>query len=258
VRLSRQRRDWEDLAAEDLYWSILSSPSARFRTRDTDEFLESGRAEIGRALERGGALGLPHAHRRALDFGCGAGRLTRALSERFEDVVGVDISEPMIAEARRVNGDTARFVVNTGPGLQGFADASFDLVYTSNVLQHIPDAALIQSYVSELARVLGPGGLLCLQLPSAIPARHRVQPRRRAYHALRALRVPRRVLFRRLRLQPIAMSALPAGEVVTTLERAGARVVAVDSVPVAGGVVSSTYFATRDGEPATTSSTSAS
>jgi ubiquinone/menaquinone biosynthesis C-methylase UbiE len=254
VRLSRQQRDWEDLAAEDLYWSILSSSSGRFRDRESEEFLESGRIEIGRALERGEALGLPRAQRRALDFGCGAGRLTRALSERFGDVVGVDISEPMVAEARRVNGNAARFVVNTGPELRGFADASFDLVYTSNVLQHIPDAGLIRSYVSELARVLGPGGLLCLQLPSAIPVRHRVQPRRRAYHALRALRVPRRVLFRTLRLQPIAMSALPVGEVVKTLERAGARVVAVDSVPVAGHVVSSTYFATRD----TASSTSAS
>jgi ubiquinone/menaquinone biosynthesis C-methylase UbiE len=164
----------------------------------------------------------------------------------------------MIAEARRLNGDAARFVVNTGPELRGFADASFDLVYTSNVLQHIPDTGLIRSYVSELARVLGPGGLLCLQLPSAIPIRHRLQPRRRAYHALRALRVPRRVLFRRLRLQPIAMSALAVADVVATLERAGSRVVAVDSAPVAGDVVSSTYFATRDAAPATASSTSAS
>jgi SAM-dependent methyltransferase len=257
VKLKRHRRDWEDLAAEDLYWSILSDPDKRFGGWDVESFLESGRAEIAASLERAATFGLPRAHERALDFGCGAGRLTRELSERFDEAVGVDISERMIEEARRVTGSTATFVVHVTPDLRIFRDSSFDLVYTSNVLQHISDSPVIALYLAEFVRVLRPGGLLTFQLPSGIPLHHRLQPRRRVYRALRALRIPRRVLFRTLRLQPIAMRALPTTQVESILERAGGRVVNVDSVTVAGDVVSSTYFVTKD-EAETSSSNSAS
>jgi SAM-dependent methyltransferase len=257
VKLTRHRRDWDDLAGEDLYWSILSDPDRRFSEWDADAFLASGRQEIAGALQRAASFGLPRAHGRALDFGCGAGRLTRALAERFDEAVGVDISERMIEEARHINGPAATFVVNVTPDLRLFADASLDLVYSSNVLQHIADTAAIRSYLGEFVRVLRPGGLLTFQLPSHIPLRHRLQPRRRVYHALRALRLPRRWLFRTLRLQPIAMIALRELEVGAAIAQAGGRVLAVDSASVAGSVLSSTYYVTKE-DAATASSTAAS
>jgi ubiquinone/menaquinone biosynthesis C-methylase UbiE len=152
----------------------------------------------------------------------------------------------MIEEARAINTDCGNctFVLNVEPHLRQFSDASFDAVYTSIVLQHVPDSQLIHAYLGELVRVLRPGGLLAFQLPSHIPPRHMLQPRRRVYRALRRLGVPRGVLFRQLRLQPIAMHALPRQTVLDTLERSGAVVLAVDSLTAAGGVISSTYFAT--------------
>ena len=56
----------------------------------------------------------------------------------------------------------------------------------------MPAARAKERYVGELVRVLRPGGLLALQLPSAIPARHRIQPRPRAYALLRRAGVPAR------------------------------------------------------------------
>jgi ubiquinone/menaquinone biosynthesis C-methylase UbiE len=259
VKTERQRRDWEDLAAEDLYWSILSDPDKRFEDQNPDLFLASGRAEIDTVLERASDFGLPHARGSALDFGCGAGRLTRALAGLFQEAVGIDISARMIDEARSLNRGCTNctFEVNVEPHLRMFGDASFDAVYSSIVLQHVADEKLIHVYLGELVRVLRPGGLLAFQLPSRIPLRNKLQPRRRVYGALRRLGVPRRVLFRQLRLQPIAMQAVPAESVTRTLERSGAVVLTVDSLTVAGGGVSSTYFATipsssRASSPAST------
>jgi SAM-dependent methyltransferase len=246
VGLRRQRRDWEDLAAEDLYWSILSTTGTHFETVERETFLASGRAEVAAVLERSARLGLPGRYGRALDFGCGAGRLTRALAERFDEAVGVDISARMIEEAGRLNGDCrgCTFELNLTSDLRQFPDASFDAVYTSIVLQHLPDDRVIRSYLAEFVRVLRPGGLLAFQLPAFLPRRHRLQPRRRAYHAFRSIGVPPGVLQRKLRLQPMAMRALPVGRVRSVLEDAGARVLEVNSVEVSGGAVSATYFAT--------------
>ena len=50
-------------------------------------------------------LGVTVSRGRALDFGCGAGRLTRALAARFESVVGVDVADAMLDKARALNAD---------------------------------------------------------------------------------------------------------------------------------------------------------
>lgn len=246
MRLADLRRDWEDLAAEDLYWSILSDPDKRFEDKAPDAFLASGRAEIDAVLARAADFGLPETHGSALDFGCGAGRLTRALAASFDEVVGVDISARMIEEAQALNRDCTNcsFELNVAPDLRRFDDASFDGVYSSIVLQHLSSNSSIERYLEELVRVLRPGGLLAFQLPSHIPRHHRVQPKRRLYTVLRHLGVPRNVLFHRLHLQPIAMRALSVAAVTAAVERSGGRVVAVDTLTATAGVLSSTYFAT--------------
>ncbi|MBW3535270.1 MAG: methyltransferase domain-containing protein, partial [Gemmatimonadetes bacterium] len=70
-------------------------------------------------------------HGAALDFGCGAGRLSRPLADRFRHYIGLDISEEMLANARRMNSDVpnASFVHNAGITLASIADRSIDLVY---------------------------------------------------------------------------------------------------------------------------------
>lgn len=92
--------------------------------------------------------------------------------------------------------------------------------------------------------MLADDGMLCVQLPSAIPPRHRLQIRPRVYGVLRRLRVPSEVLYEHLRLQPMRTRFLPVGEVRALLEGEGLRLLDIDTVGVSG-ISSSTYYATR-------------
>ena len=230
MSLVRHKRDWEELAAEDPLWAVLTDPARRRTGWDVHEFLETGEREIAELLARGEELGLPARNGSALDFGCGAGRLTRALAARFGSCVGVDISERMVEEARRLAGDRqgCEFRVNETGDLRQFTDGSFDLVYSTLVLQHLPSRGLVAAYVAEFVRLLAPGGAAVFQLPSSLGVVHRLQVGRRLYALLRAVGVPERELLRRTPLTPMRMLAAPEAWVRRTVEAAGGSVVAVD------------------------------
>lgn len=135
---------------------------------DSGALMASGELEVSRLFDHLAEHGLePPRWGRALDFGCGVGRLTLPLARRFDEVIGVDVSPSMVALARAGAGDDAgvSFVVNDAPDLGRFADGTFDLVLSDLVLQHVgPD--LQRRYVAELCRLLAPGGLAVFQLPS--------------------------------------------------------------------------------------------
>jgi len=101
---------------------------------------------------------LPARGQRALDAGCGAGRHTLALAERFDEVVGVDISEPLIDIARRQrSGPNVRYLV---ADMMSFADADgFDLVFSSTTMHHLPDLKAALLHLRGLVRA---GGLAIL------------------------------------------------------------------------------------------------
>lgn len=247
MSLDAHRRDWQDLAELDPCWAILSAADRQHGGWDLEDFLDTGRREIEALMAHADGLGLPSVRVRALDFGCGIGRLTRALAAHFDESVGIDISEAMIDRARSTNADTpnCRFVVNVDDRLSAFGDGEFDLIYTTLVLQHLPSRTLVRSYIEEFVRTLARGGLLVFQVPDRIPVRHRVQARRRAYRALRALGVAPRTLYRRMSLQPMRYNAIPQAAVRHTLENAGARVVEVGVEQWTDGVSSATYYVTR-------------
>ncbi|WP_017593489.1 methyltransferase domain-containing protein [Nocardiopsis potens] len=167
VSLDEVRRDWTLLGSAEPLWAVCVDPDKRNGGWDDEEFLASGAAEIDGALARLAELGIGHGTGRALDFGCGAGRLSNALARHFEAVDGVDISAPMLAEARRLDrsGGRIAFHLNEAPDLSAFPDASFDLVYTDLVLQHLPPA-LAAGYLREFARVVRPGGAMVLGVPA--------------------------------------------------------------------------------------------
>lgn len=227
MKLERLSEDWNELAEEDALWAVLAEPGKHGGRWDVDEFLATGEREVAGVLETASGLALPREHGRALDFGCGVGRLTRALATRFDHCVGVDISSEMVERARKLNADreNCEFVVNVAADLSRFEDASFDFVYSSKVLQHLPSGKLARDYVSEFVRVVKPGGLVVFQLWTHIPLRNRLQPRRRAYGLLRALRLPQRTL-NRLGLTPMGRGiAVPEAEMRAAIGRAGGEVV---------------------------------
>jgi SAM-dependent methyltransferase len=252
VPSSSQRQNWDDLSVLDPYWAILSEPDRRFGRWDRETFLTSGRNEIDEVLREGARFGLPVAHRDALDFGCGAGRLTQALSRHFERCLGLDVAEQMISEARQLAAgiENCQFAVHHSPELDSLETGTFDLVVSRLVLQHIPSADAKARYISEFVRVLRPGGLLAFQLPSRIPVRHQIQVRPRLYGLLRRIGVPRTRLYRQLHLHPIRMSFLPRSRVLDVVESAGGRTLEIGDEAIAGGVISSGYLVTKDAREA--------
>src|SRR4051812_17697670 len=171
------KKTWDDLGGVDPLWAVLTREESRSGKWDVAEFFETGAREIDGLMQRAATFNLPTRRVSALDFGCGVGRLTRALASKFEHAVGIDVSTPMIEEARRLNGvapGRMTFEVNAVPDLRRFESGSFDVVYSRLVLQHVPSRDLVKRYIAEFVRVLAPGGLAAFQVPDHVPLRKRI------------------------------------------------------------------------------------
>jgi 2-polyprenyl-3-methyl-5-hydroxy-6-metoxy-1,4-benzoquinol methylase len=72
-------------------WAILSAPEKHHNQWKVEEFMVTGGPTIETVLRLLEELGLTVGRTRALDFGCGVGRLSQPLAEQFERVAGVDM-----------------------------------------------------------------------------------------------------------------------------------------------------------------------
>jgi SAM-dependent methyltransferase len=137
---------------------------------DMDHFFDAGYKTVSFALDT--APVRPPSTALAVDIGCGLGRMCVPLADRFDRVVGVDISQEMASRARRlVRRDNISFIVGDGSSLAAIRDSTADVVFSFAVLQHIPRVQMIDSYLKEAGRILRPGGLLVFQwsnLPGAL------------------------------------------------------------------------------------------
>ncbi len=161
------KRNWEAFGRDDPLWAVLTEPSRRGGLWDPDEFLATGEQEIAELIAELDAFGIAIATGRALDFGCGAGRLTQALAGRFDRCDGVDIAASMIAEAQRLNrrGDRARYHVNPAADLTLFPSETFDLVLSYIVLQHM-EPRYAKRYIAEFVRILKLDAIAVFSLPT--------------------------------------------------------------------------------------------
>jgi SAM-dependent methyltransferase len=156
---------WERFARED---PLLYIDPVVSRGMSIEQFVASGEPLVAAALEW--AAPLP-GHGRALEIGCGVGRFTTALAQRFERVDAVDVSATMIALAAQLGPPAnAHLQVGSGRDLAGLPDAAFDLAFSHLVFQHIGDRSAIASYLRELARTLRPGGVAALQFDTRPPS----------------------------------------------------------------------------------------
>ena len=142
----RHARDYEQAVDRSI---AFTGRGARF-------FAERKVALLRRLLnDRGQQLGASS----VLDVGCGTGLTDRHLAPEVRELHGVDVSDEMLVEARRIV-PSARFDRYDGKRLP-FANECFDVVLAMCVLHHIPQGDQA-SFAGELLRVTRPGGLVAV------------------------------------------------------------------------------------------------
>jgi 2-polyprenyl-3-methyl-5-hydroxy-6-metoxy-1,4-benzoquinol methylase len=170
----RLRKTWETWAADDPLFAILSDPTKLGGKWDIEEFM-AHTPELDDVFALVEKYDLLAGHSRALDFGCGVGRITQALAKRFDSVFGIDISESMVAKAKQLNehGDRVRYVTGDLSVLSG---RKFDFIFSVYVIQHVP-RSMQRDVLRSLVGLLTPDGLLAIQIspPSGVLKRIRAQ-----------------------------------------------------------------------------------
>lgn len=165
MTLKKLQKNWDGLAKLNPTWAILTGRN----DWDINEFFHTGEIYISRILKYIKSSGHNLKYDKALDFGCGMGRLTQALCMYFNNVIGVDISPTMIELANKYNKYEKKclYVVNVDNSLSQFNDNSFDFIISYITLQHMQPKYAI-NYILELFRVLAKGGMLVFQMPSKL------------------------------------------------------------------------------------------
>ena len=163
--LNSMRQDWDARAKTNARHFVATGRSEW----NDEDFFATGAAEVHEIVEKDFAAisrGLPAADLHALEIGCGAGRMTRALSRLFGHVDAVDVSPEMIRQARKTLNqcDNVQLHVNNGADLAMFPDERFHFAISVVVFQHIPKRAIVENYIKETRRVLCPGSLFKFQL----------------------------------------------------------------------------------------------
>lgn len=165
-QLKKMAQDWDLRAKENARYYVNTE-----RQEWTDEeFFRSGRRTVEEEIltdMTNICQGRDPKQMKVLEIGCGAGRVTNALSEIFGEVWAVDVSAEMIRQATQAlaGKPQVHLVQCNGTDLSGItASGTFDFAFSTIVFQHIPSYAVIENYVREVHRLLRPGALFKFQV----------------------------------------------------------------------------------------------
>jgi 2-polyprenyl-3-methyl-5-hydroxy-6-metoxy-1,4-benzoquinol methylase len=165
--------DWERFGESDPYWAVLTDEKFRagkITAGALDDFFHSGEQHLDAVWRRIEECIAPDfAPRRAVDFGCGVGRVLIPLARRCPAAVGMDVARPMLDEARQNmtrHGVTAELVVADDNLSQ--LSGSFDFIHSYIVFQHIPPPRG-EAIAERLLDRLEPGGVAVLHFTYRTP-----------------------------------------------------------------------------------------
>jgi len=161
-------KQWELLGKNDPYWGVSAREGMRAKNindANKEAFFVSGETNVKDVFSIIEAeTGITFKPNSSLDFGCGVARLTIPLAKRSDHVMGVDVSESMLSEARK---NTERFgITNADYAIytdELISSKKFDFIYTFIVLQHIPVKKGTE-IVKNLLNALEEGGTAVIQL----------------------------------------------------------------------------------------------
>lgn len=163
--LAKMEKDWDARARKNARYYVNTDRAAW----TDEEFFRSGQCEVDEQIlsDMGNICqGKDPRRMSALEIGCGAGRVTRALSLVFGEVHGVDVSGEMVRQAQAALADRPNVFLykNSGADLAVLGERRFDFAFSMLVFQHIPSREVIETYLREVSQRLVPGGLFKCQL----------------------------------------------------------------------------------------------
>ncbi|OGC89186.1 MAG: hypothetical protein A2W25_03180 [candidate division Zixibacteria bacterium RBG_16_53_22] len=163
-----ETNSWEDKAKENPLYAVMTMPDMADASADdfSEEhlqlFFEKGRKLAERlvlpSLANAPGTGL------VVEYGCGAGRILNALVERGIRCAGIDISPTMLSHCERLVPGIESLISLNSEGRADLPDRCARLVYSYAVVQHIDKLSSYEMAVSEMCRLLVPGGRLVLQV----------------------------------------------------------------------------------------------
>jgi 2-polyprenyl-3-methyl-5-hydroxy-6-metoxy-1,4-benzoquinol methylase len=162
---------WSYLGETEPHWSVITSDQfLQSQINTTKEvFYDSGQANIEQLLKTFERNGLDRtAFKSCLEYGCGLGRVTRWLSEKFDTVFGYDISKSHLQsadhylESQGISNINLRHVREV-KDIKNLPKV--DVIYSVIVLQHNPPP-IISLIVKEMIKALNPGGVAYFQVPT--------------------------------------------------------------------------------------------
>lgn len=160
-------KEWEKWGARDPYFAVLTHDKYRIGMIDGPakaEFFETGEKDVARVMEIiRDRIEPDFKMKRALDFGCGVGRIVLPLSQVADTVVGIDVSPSMLNEAQK---NALAAGVRNVEFVQGDDDltgvtSKFNFIHSKIVFQHIPVRKGMRVF-RRLLNVLEDGGVCAL------------------------------------------------------------------------------------------------
>lgn len=226
--------EWEKWGAKDPYYGVVTNPKFRRKNltdKRKEEFFESGLAYIEKVLETcRSKLDENFRPCRALDFGCGTGRVLIPIATIADEVTGIDVSKSMLQEAR--DNCEQRGLTNTNLILSDDSlsklEGEFDFIHSFIVFQHIPTERGLK-ILRRLLDHLATGGIAALQFTYSTQF-NRIQKtldrRTRIKRSLvRAFKKVKRQLLTKTRPQDPKMLMAPyeLSQVLEIVQEAGAK-----------------------------------
>jgi len=159
------RQDWDDRARENARYYVATGS----REWTDEAFFASGEQAVKEDIltdMENICQGREPGKMKVLEIGCGAGRITRALSKIFGEIHAVDVSGEMVARAKQALADrpNVHLYQNNGCDLTVIPNGEYDFAYSNIVFQHIPSREVIETYVTEVNRLLRKGSLFKFQV----------------------------------------------------------------------------------------------
>lgn len=237
--MKRSDRAYDSVGRSEPYYGVLALDrylNANLDAAALGEFFATGESHVARVLATIRArLAADFKPRRALDFGCGVGRILIPLAREAGHAVGVDVSDAMMAEAARNCRErnlTNVSLVKSDDQLSRL-EGAFDLIHSIIVFQHIAPRR-VEVLVRALLAHLEPGGVGALHFTTWLPLRKRIVHRLKK--ALPPVNIAANLYRRRAwNLGLIEMNCFTLDRVTVLLAEAGIESFYADFAGLHGG-----------------------